>query len=157
MSALRRCKVRPSIRHVTVVSCLVGRQARPATSRICITLSRSVPALSGAAMCGALHLFARDKTIRVLAVSREGIYFSNSSSPRTRFVYEQYKGLVSIRVSRALLGMPSNRRSFEVSRARVCCGNMYDTYIRIRWLRVAVLLVRWGRGHCRGRVYLRDV
>lgn len=133
-SCLVDCGVGPSMRHVTVVSCLLTRGARPSVSRVCLTLYGSVPALSGAAICGALGLFIRRKTTLVLAVSRGGTYFSNSASLRTRFLYGGYNGVFSLPCDGRIGGM---RRvsvgKFGISRVRRCCGNVYPTYSGRSW------------------------
>lgn len=128
---LLNCRVGPSMRHVTVVSCLLGRGARPYVSRVCATLYGRVPALSGAAMCGALGLFMRRNTTGVLAVSRGGTYFSKSIRPRTRFRYGIYGGVCSIRVPRGLdRTRPFHGRNFVMRRIRRCCGKIYPRYTR---------------------------
>lgn len=138
MGQLRGRGVGPSMRHVTVVGCLVRRHARPAISRVCATLSPSVPALSGAAMCGALGLLDRRNTTRALAVSRHGAYCSTSADPRNRFLYGHYKGVCSLVYGGGIGGIISvsvSKRS--IRRVRCCCGKVYGRYVRRRHLEAA--------------------
>lgn len=117
------------MRELTVLSCLVGRPARPGVRSICGTLRSGMPALDHAAICGALHVLDRMGTTRVVAVSRRHMYCSNGVRPRIRFCYGGYNGVVSLFSRRtpemARAGIVSNG---VIRRRRLCCGNVYSTY-----------------------------
>lgn len=125
-------------RQRTVGRCLTSAGRRPATSAICLRIGRSFPGVDLNAICQGLGLLASvNRTVGVPAPSNKS-QFSKGIVPRGRFLYADYKQLLSLRLSVGdvrRIGQLTKRGFSKVvaSDSALFCKR-YDSYVGGSWI-----------------------
>lgn len=125
-------------RHCTVLRCLIRSGVRPATSRVCGTLTSHFPGVDTTAICGGLELFMGVNFMGRLTCKSTSDHFSFDGARRCRTVYRDYKGVIS-------LCCPM------LSSIRVITRGLANFRINRRHVRICNVYPRYRRGKVRGR------